>query len=466
MNTLLNRYKILSSSKIGIEFEFFSEFSMKEVTRSLSRTLGKKIVIPSEVVGLGEKEKGTYHSDLEPTSNLFKLEKDFSGGKDMFETITGPMAYEEARIVIIKTLQWIAEFGWTNEKCSIHLNISFNEFLSPIKIPVMNLNVLKFILSFDEDFIYSRFPSRKDSVYAKSIFNIYPLSRFIFFENPENIDRYDYIVPHEKYYGVNFTKLPKNYLEFRYVGGENYEKKTNKILDILDYCILQLHSCLAQGNNYTPQEQEKLYKTLTVQKKAVLTFSDPEKFLLTYPKLIITIDMKGEIEILKAYWTAIRDKLFSLVVDSGLREGHFNFDTDISIFQLRDGIMRKANHIEGMELFDCEISGTINECVLYRCKLKSSRLDKCKLIEANEVYKSKVENTTIMQDNLLYDCYVNNPNELIDGKMIGGVIRKGIIGKNADISKSTLIVESKEGGDKKDNESYMNAFSKNNKPSK
>jgi hypothetical protein len=466
MSNLEQKYEILSSSKVGIEFEFFSELKPNSASRDISRALGKKVVVPTVIKGLGQEEKGNYHSDLEPTSTLFKLERDFSGGKDMYEMITGPLAYEEARIIIIKMLQWIKEKGWTDSKCAIHLNVSFNDFKAKLRSPLINLNVLKFILGFDENFIYSRFPNRKDSVYAKSIDDFYPASRFIFFDTPESIDRNDYIVPHEKYYGVNFTKLPKNYLELRYLGGEKYENKTFKILEILDYFISKLYSTLQQGDSYTPDEKEKLYKTLKAQKKVVQTFSDPEKFLLTYPDLLVTVDMRGDIEVLKAFWTVLRDKLFSLIVDSGLRKGHFNLDTDMSMSQLRDGVMKKANHIQGMELFDCEISGTIIDTDLYRCKIDSSRLNKCKLLETNDLDGCKVENTTVMPGNTLKNCYVNNPQEVIDGKMLGGVIRKGIIGKNAEISSYTLIVDAKGGNDKKDTESLSDAFSKNNKPDK
>lgn len=465
MSALLQRYEILSASKVGIEFEFFTELRGKNLTKELSKALGKRVVIPVSVKGFDQEEKGTYHSDLEPTSTMFKLEKDFSGGKDMYEMITGPLAYEEARIIIIKMNQWIKSNGWTDPKCAIHLNVSFNEFKIKLRSPLINLNILKFILGFDENFIYDRFPNRKDSVYAKSIDNFYPLSRFVFFDSPDNIDKNDYIVPHEKYFGVNFTKLPKNYLELRYLGGQGYENKTFKVLEILDYFVSQLYSTIQQGDVYTPQEKDKLYKTLRAQKKAVTTFSDPEMFLLNYPEIRVTVDMRGEIEILKAFWTVLRDKLFSLVVDSGLRKGHFNLDNDVSIAQLMGGVMKKANNVTNMELFDCEISGTITDCELYRCTIKSSRLNKCKLLESNELTGCKVENTTVMPGSVLTDCYVNNPSEVIDGKMIGGVIRKGIIGKNAEISKETLIVDAK-GGDKKDFDSLSDAFSKNNKPEK
>jgi len=443
-----------------MEFEFFSELKPAAVAKELSRTLGKKVIVPVVVKELDTKEKGTYHSDIEPTSSMFKLERDFSGGKDMYEMITGPLSYEEARIIIIKTLSWIKEKGWTDSKCAIHLNVSFDYFKSKLKMNLMNLNVLKFILGFDESFIYDRFPNRKDSVYAKSINNIYPLSRFVFFDSPDKIDKNDYILPHEKYFGVNFTKLPKDYLELRYLGGEGYERKTYSILEVLDYFVTSLYSTLQQNDTYTPEEKTKLHRILKNQKKAVVSFNDPVDFLMAYPKIRVTVDMRGEIEILKAYWTRIREKLFDLVVDSGLREGHFNFDTDFSASQLRDGVMKKANDVDEMELFDCEISGTVRNSKLFRCKLNSSRLDKCKLMEANQIFNSKVENTTIFPGNELTNCYIKNKDETIEGKIEGGVIRAGILGRDAEISKETLIVDVT-GGDKKDVESYSNLYKNN-----
>jgi hypothetical protein len=449
---------MLSSSKCGIEFEFYTELAPKSAAKDLSKALGKKVIIPIAVKGFGEESKGAYHSDIEPTSTLFKLERDFSGGKDMYEMITGPLNYDEARIIIIKMLQWIKEKGWTSSKCAIHLNLSFNEFRAKLRTPLMNLNVLKFILGFDESFIYERFPKRKDSVYAKSINNFYPISRFVFFNKPENIDKSDYVVPHEKYFGVNFTKLPKNYLEFRYLGGEGYENKTFNVLEIMDYCVLKLYSTLQSGDSYTTTEKEKLYKTLSNQKKIVETFSDPARFLITYPNILLSVDMKGDIEILKAYWTVIREKLFDLIADSGLKQGHLNLDTDMSIFQLRNGIMKKANQLEDMEFFDCEISGTAINCDFYRCKLNTSRLELCKLIELNEVNSSKITKTTISPSNKITDSYIDNLDETVEGEIYGGVIRKGILGKDVYISKETLLVDVT-GYDKKDSESYSNAFS-------
>jgi hypothetical protein len=458
-NNLQDRYRVLSTSKVGIEFEFYTNIPLKELTKNLSRALIKKVVVPVVITGMGETSKAKYHSEVEPTATMFKLEKDFSGGKDMYEMITGPLPYEEARLIIIKMNEWIKENGWTNDRCAIHLNVSFNDFKARLKEPLMNLNVLKFILSWDEEFIYSRFPVRRNSVYAKSIDDFYPINRFVFYDTPANIDNVEYHVPNEKYYGINFTKLVKNYLECRYVGGANYHLKTYKILEVLDYFVEKLYYCLDNNTTYNGKEIDKLYKQLKAQKKVVITFSDTEKFNMFYPDIHITVDMKNNLEIIKSYWITIREKLYSLIVDSGLREGYLNLDTDVSTFQLRDGVMEQANHISDVELFDCKISGTIENCDLYRCEIENSRLTSCKLFDDNVIKNSKISHTLCSEGNILDGCYVENPEELIDCKMEDGIIRKGIIGKNAQISKETLIIDVVyDGCEKKDQDTYMNAF--------
>jgi len=166
MKKSLTKYDILTAAKVGIEYEFYSEKNSSSIVKELGRTLNKKIVIPTNSDAFNKEEKGKYHSEIETTASMFKLEKDFSGGKDMRELITGPMTYEDARLGIIKTLEWIRENGWTDKKCSIHLNISFNPFLVKLKNEITHLDTLKFILSFDEKFIYDRFPERKNSVYV------------------------------------------------------------------------------------------------------------------------------------------------------------------------------------------------------------------------------------------------------------------------------------------------------------
>ena len=111
-----DRLHALNASVIGFEFEFFSNMIRGRIVDSLSKLLGKKVILSSK-----------YHSKIPVSSEVFKLEPDYSGGSKMNELITGPMPYSEAIPVLIKVLRWIDENGWTNDKCAFQFSISFDK---------------------------------------------------------------------------------------------------------------------------------------------------------------------------------------------------------------------------------------------------------------------------------------------------------------------------------------------------
>ena len=139
----------IHSSKIGFEFEFFSNENLRSLRRiDLSQALN------TEAIRIEEKA----HSGFTPTENTFKLEPDNSGGTGMIELVTGPLPFVEAKLAMAKTLKWIRENGKTNERCSIHINIAFDgKKLGPI-VNMSKLDVGKFVLNFDENKVYEAFP--------------------------------------------------------------------------------------------------------------------------------------------------------------------------------------------------------------------------------------------------------------------------------------------------------------------
>jgi hypothetical protein len=92
-------------------------------------------------------------------------------------------------------------------------------------------------------------------------------------------------------------------------------------------------------------------------------------------------------------------------------------------------------------MFDCEVEGSFANTVFFRCKIRDSRLNQCKLIELNELEDCKVEHTCTYPSTTLLNCYINSPEQIIEGVIDGGVIRNAIIGEKAEISSRTLRVE-------------------------
>lgn len=435
--------EVLNSALVGLEFEFFSNLeNVIDTARSISKFIGKRVVVPMALSDIAN-PKPLYHSPVNPTDSIFKLEPDYSGGKKMCELVTGPMKYSEARNIIIKVFEWISNNGYTNERCSIHANISIDGVDMPTRSSIQNMNVLKFILSFDEGKVYDVFPQRADSVYARSIKEIRPNKTSIFLNKDCSIyNRQIFRIPDEKYYGVNFTKLEKGYLEYRYMGGADYQKKTMKILDLIQYYIQHMHSVL-NFVSYTDSEIRQFEKMVEKQHKASEGFVKYANFEKTFPDINVTWDMVNAPEVLDGVWPNLRDKLYEIIMTGGMTKGDFNYDSELGRFQLKETKLKNCRLSE-IEFIKCELEGVIERSSFYSCKIKNSRLTFCVFAKENTVDFSKVAESPLHVGNVLNDCFIENKTNIINCEVNRGVIRNGEVGKLAKVSKETNIVEQKE----------------------
>jgi hypothetical protein len=426
-----DRLQALNASVIGFEFEFFSNMVRGRIVESLSKLLGKKVILSSR-----------YHSKIPVTQEVFKLEPDYSGGSKMNELITGPLPYAEAIPVLIKVLKWIDENGWTNDKCAFQFNISFDKMRKDVGSRMENLDRLQFILGIDEGMIYSKFGNRMNNVYAKSIKKIVPRNRFSSIDDLTTIDPKIFKLPDDKYYGANFTKLKDGYIEIRYLGGRDYQKKISEIREIVDYIIIHLYNILSGRSTYSQKDLDSLKQMMREYSKVVKSFSDPRAFFMNYPDFHLLVDLKGFEENIKTYFPMIRDKVFDLIVEGGVRHGFFNYDTSTGRFQLKDARCRDASYITDFDLLNCDIKGSrVINCRLYSCKVKNCQVEDSQLLTGNTIENSKVKNTSADYSNSLEECYIDCEGKSIDCNVKGGVIRKADLGRNAKVSKETEEVK-------------------------
>lgn len=435
--------EILNSAITGLEFEFYSNLKdVVETARSIAKYLGKRVVVP---MALGDitKPKPLYHSPVNPTDKIFKLEPDYSGGKKMCELVTGPMAYTEGRNIIIKMLEWISNNGYTSERCSIHANISIDGISLPTLSSIENMNVLKFILSFDESKVYSVFPNREESVYSRSIKEIRPNKSSLFMSKDCSVyNTQTFRIPDEKYYGVNFLKREKGYLEYRYMGGADYEKKPKKILDLIQYYILHLHSVL-NFVKYEDSEMREFKKMVETQNKISEGFVKYANFKKICPDIKVTYDMNDNDDILEGVWTNLRDTLYEIIMTGSMKKGEFNYDSEVGRFQLKDTKLKNCR-VADIEFINCEIEGVLERCAFFGCKLKNSRFMFCNFSKDNIVDFSKIQESPLHVSNTCNDCFIENKSNTINCEINRGVIRNGEIGQLAKVSKETMIVEQKE----------------------
>jgi hypothetical protein len=299
------------------------------------------------------------------------------------------------------------------------------------------LNVLKFILNFNEEKIYEHFPLRRNSVYAKSIKFIVP-SNMLFMEKPESINTNNFILPNEKYYGVNFKKIKKGYLEFRYIGGKNYESKIDKILEIIDMTIDNLYESI-KDMNYNKKNLDQLNAILEDHKILTASYKNYKQFYENFPNIRLLVDLDNDPNRINLYYPKIRDELFKIISEAGMKKGFLNYDTNKSRLQIKDATLEQCYNIENVDIIECKIIGTIKSCDIFDTTVENCEIEDSNLFLESQAKFCKIKNSYINRSVTLNGCYVFGVNNVMNGKMEGGVFKEGRVTNLSRFSDSTDV---------------------------
>jgi len=420
----INDIDIMKHAIIGFEFEFFTDRAYYKLLELLNRELDVKV-----------SGYRVYHSAFDPDETHWKIEPDLSLGYSGVELISGPIPYVNAKIYLLKVMKILQgpEFS-TDDKCSIHVNISFDKETSPRILD--NLNRLKLILNVDENFIYKYFPDRENNFYAKSVKKIIPFKSYNFSNNAVDILVNSLELPDTKYYGINMLNIFEGRIEFRYIGGENYEDKTAEVLDLMDYFIQLTWNSI---DDLDEEDIEDLTSYLSDNINQFKNFSKMESFIAQFPSIMLQVDMDPDMTILRTYYEQMYDELYDIITNIyNLSNCIINYDTEKQKIEIIDATFKTIFDIKNIVLIDCNIEGgSFSKCTFINCEIKNAHLNNSD-IEMSDIYKTKVESCKVGPNSVLHDCYVFNT--LLDGEMKGGIFRSGKLGEFAVIDSDVKIV--------------------------
>ena len=420
----LNQSNKLKDARVGFEFEFY----VKDLSFYKTLELINQDLNPVKVWGFRQ-----YHSDFTPDESNFKIEPDLSGGSNMVELVTGPLDFYDAKFFLIKIIKFIQNYGYTNEKSSIHFNISFHDK------DLNDLNILKLILNTDEDEIYRNYPSRKNNVYAKTIKKIVPFKEYDFFNIPISVVKNNMRLPGDKYYGVNFLHInnekDSQRLEFRYIGGKDYEKNLGQLIYFLERFIILTHDTI--DTDFSAEDVNKLEEYLEDNISTFKNLSKYDNFIVDFPTIQLQIDQDGNYDVVSAYYTKIYNKLFNLIDGTeNLKECIVNYVTTTQTMEVIDATMKSTSTLRGYDLVNCICEGIYEDCFFAASEITNSQIVKCKLYHS-DVKDTKVLNCKV-DGSSLTNCYFMDG--YLNGDMFGGVYRSGKLGPYATMDVDVKIV--------------------------
>lgn len=193
------------------------------------------------------------HSKLKKyeNDNNWEFKEDTSLEDYGIEIATTPMELGDFLEACDSMFAMINDIGYTDKECGFHIGISLKKGMDEV-------DPVKVALFVDEGYIWKMFSSRKASIYAKSMQQ--EIKRVMYNnkwgsklqDNIVQIDRVKRMLKTtdiklsnftgEHYHGVNVTHLEDDnkYIEFRYVGGADYQNKLPEIKKIIAHYIYAL----------------------------------------------------------------------------------------------------------------------------------------------------------------------------------------------------------------------------------
>ena len=422
----INKWNILQYAIVGFEFEFYCEKPYHKLLEHLNRELA-----PITIAGYR-----VYHSSGKISDSKWKIEPDLSLGQNGVELITGTLPYVNAKIYLLKVLKILQSPGFsTDDKCSIHINISFDPKTSPRILD--NLNKLKLLLNVDEDFIYKLFPERENNFYAKTVKRLIPFKGYDFMNNAADLLVNSLELPDTKYYGINLLNVFGGRIEYRYIGAADYQKKSSEILELMDYFIELSWDCIDQP--LTDDDMDELKEYLSDNINQFKNFTKLDNFIAEFPSISLQVDLNSDIIILKTYYEQIYEELYKIITNIySLNNCIINYNTENQKLELVDATFKTIFDIKNIDIIDSVIDGgSFTNCNFINCEIKTAHLNNCSVL-GTDIYNGKIESCKITDGSSLIDCYVFNC--MLDGFMKGGVFRSGKLGQFGEIDKTTKIV--------------------------
>ena len=422
----LNQSNKLKLAKVGFEFEFY----MKDLSFYKTLEILNDDLKPVKVWGFRQ-----YHSDFTPDSENFKIEPDLSGGSNMVELVTGPLSFYDAKYYLIKIIKFIQNYGYTNEKCSIHFNISFEDE----DLNLNDINILKLILNTNEDEIYRHFPTRKGSIYAKTIKKIIPYKEYDFFNIPISVVKNNLRLPSDKYYGINFLHVnnekENQRLEYRYIGGKNYENNIGQLIYFMERFIINTYESI--DTDFTSEDINILEEYLEQNITNYKNLSKYDNFIIDFPTIQLQIDQNNNYDIVSAYYNKIYDKLYGLIDSTNdLKECIINYVTTTQTIEIVDADVKTSATLKGYEIINCRVEGIFEDCFFVGSEINNSQLTKSKL-QHSDATNSKILNCRV-EASQLDNCYFMDG--YLNGEMFGGIYRYGKLGPHESMDSEVKIV--------------------------
>lgn len=330
---------------------------------------------------------------------------------------TPQYSYYEALFILPKLLDYLKTLK-DYKNSYLFFRLGFN----PGFCDVNQINVMKFILEFNEDFILKHLSDLTLDGSFEKLTDIKPLDLGSCMDTiKKRMDGLKYM--DEDNYGIDFSTLKLGYITLKYAKEINYRQKWEELLKCVNHTIITLYNTSVQYD-FTDEEKEKIEALDELYKTISKAFTCYELFKEKYKGIKLTKDLNNDGMDIDLIFPAIKEKLFDIVIKNNIKEAQINYDSDISRLQLKNLEVKKCYHLSGVDIVDSELTNcTLRDCDIYDTKIEKSSIIRCNLFGYADCKETRFTDCFISRNIKLKDCNVTGPLGKMGGIMKGGSLK-------------------------------------------
>lgn len=427
---------LYDNTNVGFSFQFFSPLSREKIASKLAKYLGKN------VIPVSSKKK------IKFVDEAIFVSPDFEGGQKMSRIDTDLMPYHKAIHTMLKCMNFINENGFTNGRSNMGIKVSVNEMDLGLKYKLENVNKFKYILNLNENQIFKWWPNQssdKQKLHQSKAIFVYPKEMYASRLTGSLLERAnprEYIFPESVNFGTDFSHITEGYINLRYAGGKNYQKKKQETIDLVNYTARHIYETLTDNFSFNVDEKRKIQKLLERYQSIIESTKSYDIFKHAYPDIELLVDLKRHSFLIESNYQAIRNKLFELISCCEMEKAIINYDTVRKRVQVKDARLKKGFSLSGIDFFNCYMEVDANDCLFEQCKIRNSNIKNSMLYSNNDIKYSNI-------DQCKYGGYLNeirsssihsNQNDIINADLHNCIVFDGNFSQESTIDEKTELI--------------------------
>ena len=426
----ITKHKIYENSKLSFKFEFKSPIRRRDMASKLSTNIGKKV----------HWFKGVDES-FKPTGTDFKLSNKYSDKSKTYIFETGFIRYNEATQVMLKAMNLIDHYGYTDDRCEMEVKIGL------VEGNIAKLNKFKYLIGLNEEKIldtWNTHSSERHKVNYNLLIDIKnPYATILSNRLIERVDPQFFNTEKSDFYGTDFSKLNEGYVITNYIGGSKYQLRKREALDTVNSIAKTLHETATNNYSYSDSERKTIEGILEYYREVVKGTKNYENFKGTYPNIKLYVDLKSNDHVIEAHYVTFKEKLFDLVSKSQVNEAEINWDNQRKKMQIKNATIDNNMVIKDIEFYNCTIEADATNCTFNNCTIRHSKLDECDIISGNYIKNSKILECRYHGTmNEVSKSYLDNSKAgLISAELTNCVVNRGSFSKESTIDNLTVIID-------------------------